>query len=240
MGYHSMEALLDVIYPHSCIGCEGLIEGSPFKNICTRCVSHLHRVAPPCCGVCGYPILGAVEEDRVCPHCIDLEPIFESGRTLLLHRGLGREIIQRLKYHRAFYLLEDVQTIMKMCSWLPGFLENSVLVPVPLHARKQRERGYNQSLVLAQCFSAAGNGLPIADVLVRTKDTDTQTRLKRGERRRNISNAFAVSEKEALRKDVSYIVIDDVFTTGVTLNACCRVLRKSGARNLRVLTLAHG
>ena len=94
--------------------------------------------------------------------------------------------------------------------------------------------------MLAQCFSAAGNGLPIADVLVRTKDTDTQTRLKRGERRRNISNAFAVSEKEALRKDVSYIVIDDVFTTGVTLNACCRVLRKSGARNLRVLTLAHG
>lgn len=195
---------------------------------------------PPHCGICGYPILGSVAEGRTCPRCIDLNPIFRSGRTLILHRGVGREIIRRLKYHGAFYLLPDIERIMRDCPWFADSFENTRLVPVPLHPRRLRERGFNQSFLLAERFAAVGRSLEVRELLVRVKDTKSQISLTRAQRQDNTRNAFELVEMTTLQKDRPHVVIDDVFTTGATLNACCQVLRRAGIRDLRILTLAHG
>ena len=130
--------------------------------------------------------------------------------------------------------------IMRLAEWLPYFLEGSYLVPVPLHKRKLRERGFNQSRFLADAFSDLVGNLPVVDALIRIKDTKSQTRLKRPDRMKNAKNAFAMSDDTHLDMKKDCIVVDDVFTTGATLNACCTELRKAGAERLRVLTLAHG
>ena len=122
----------------------------------------------------------------------------------------------------------------------PSYLESGYLVPVPLHKRKLRERGFNQSRLLAGAFSDLVGGLPVVDALERVKDTESQTRLKRPERKKNVKNAFAISSDIHLNMSKICIVVDDVFTTGATLNACCTKLRKAGVTRLRVLTLAHG
>ena len=125
-------------------------------------------------------------------------------------------------------------------SGLREYIDSATLVPVPLHRRKLRERGFNQSRILADLFAEAGGGLPVEELLQRVVDTQSQTLLNLNARRRNVKNAFALSENVLLRKDQTYILVDDVFTSGSTLNACSAVLRQAGAHCIKVLTLGHG
>jgi ComF family protein len=116
-----------------------------------------------------------------------------------------------------------------------------VLVPVPLHPRKLRERGYNQSRLLAECATAAVHGdAQIAEVLRRVLDTASQTYFDRESRHQNLKNAFALAPGVVINPAQRYLIVDDVFTTGSTLNACAAVLRRAGCLNLDVLTFGHG
>jgi len=112
-------------------------------------------------------------------------------------------------------------------------------VPVPLHARKARERGFNQSLLLAQALARVGGGR-VEEVLRRDVDTRSQTEFDRKTRQANLKNAFALVPGARLTPDQKYVLVDDVFTTGSTLNSCARILRRAGALNLDVVTFAHG
>jgi len=115
------------------------------------------------------------------------------------------------------------------------------LVPVPLHARKLRERGYNQAELLARAFArAAGGSTRVELLLQRTRDTPSQTAFDRETRRANLKNAFAPAPRARITPDQPYLLVDDVFTTGSTLNACARALRAAGCLNLRVVTFGHG
>jgi ComF family protein len=116
-----------------------------------------------------------------------------------------------------------------------------VLVPVPLHPRKQRERGYNQSRLLADTFSrAAGGGTAVTELLRRVVDTPSQTRLDRRTRQSNLKNAFALVRGRPINPAQRLVLVDDVFTTGSTLNACAAALRRAGHLNLDVATFGHG
>jgi ComF family protein len=124
---------------------------------------------------------------------------------------------------------------------IPDYVRGAVLVPVPLHPRKEREREYNQSRLLAQLFAAAGGpGTRVQEPLRRVLDTPTQTALDRRTRQGNLKNAFALRKGAAITTNERYVLIDDVFTTGSTLNACARVLRRAGGVNLDVVTFGHG
>ncbi len=203
-------------------------------------MDELYRVEQPWCATCGYPFYGMLESDRNCPHCLELDPVFEKGRTLFLYRALGRTLIHELKYHRAHYLLGDFKRLIREAKNLGEFLAGTTLVPVPLHHRKLRERGFNQSLLLAQCVAAVFGNLPVENLLERIIDTATQTRLGREQRIKNMEKAFALKAGAPVADERKYVVIDDVFTTGATLNACCSTLRAAGAERLQVLTLGHG
>jgi ComF family protein len=116
-----------------------------------------------------------------------------------------------------------------------------LLVPVPLHARKERERGYNQAALLAECLAElAGDGARVERLLRRTADTTSQTAFDRRSRMANLKNAFALARGATLIPEHHYILVDDVFTTGSTLNNCARTLRRAGALKLDIVTLGHG
>ncbi len=237
---NTADGLLDLVYPRNCVGCGGVVPGLQSRYICADCRNHIYRVQSPHCNTCGCPFFGEVESERVCPHCAELDPIFQAGRTVLLYRGVGLALIQEWKYHKALYLLEDIRDLIEQMPGLRAYLDSAILVPVPLHRRKLRERGFNQSRILADLFADAGGGLPVEELLQRVVDTESQTLFKLAARQRNVKNAFALSENSLLRKDQTYILVDDVFTSGSTLNACSAVLRKAGAHSIKALTLGHG
>ena len=140
--------------------------------------------------------------------------------------GEGRELIHKFKYEGATYLLQDFFTFFQGCSGLSDYLHEARLVPVPLHPRKFRERGFNQSEALCKALIRLQPSAVLADILQRTVDTPSQTLFSRKERMRNLRNAFQIDPKFEVESEKRYLVVDDVFTTGSTVNACSRALTK--------------
>jgi ComF family protein len=176
-----------------------------------------------------------------CEHCAGLNPAFGKGRAAVLLRGPARALLVELKYCGGRHVLEDMEEIFRRSAPVLEHVRGDVLVPVPLHPRKQRERGFNQSALLAGALArAAGGGTTAAPLLVRRADTRTQTAFDRRTRMNNLKNAFALAPRARLDAGRRYVLIDDVFTTGSTLNGCARLLRRQGCVNLDVVVFAHG
>lgn len=233
--------VVDVVFPPVCVQCGGLVEGSRLRQVCGACAPLIHLVKAPHCTTCGSPFFGEVEGERLCPHCDTLRPQFGEGRTVTLFSGPARALVHALKYRQGHHLLEDFEQILRASEWVPGFLRDALLVPVPLHPRKLRERGYNQSARLAAVLArVAGGSTRVEPLLRRVVDTPSQTAFDRQARRANLKNAFALARGASINPRSPYILVDDVFTTGSTLNSCAGVLRRAGAVNLNVITFSHG
>ena len=232
---------LDVIFPRSCVHCGGVVEGGRLRHLCPACERLLLVVRPPHCGTCGAPYFGETDLNRVCPHCEMLEPKFGEGKTAILLKGPGRSLVHALKYHHGLQVLEDIAVIMAGAEGYADYLRGAVLVPVPLHPKKERQRRYNQSRLLAGCaVQAAGGQARVADLLRRVVHTESQTHYDRAARQKNLKNAFALAPGATINPAQRYVLVDDVFTTGSTLNACAAVLRRGGALILDVVTFGHG
>jgi ComF family protein len=149
-------------------------------------------------------------------------------------------LIHRLKYNREIWIVKVLSRILVqgLADERLSGEEFDAIVPVPLHSKRLREREFNQSAHLATRLSRA-TGIPVHDVLVRSRYTGTQTALDRSERRQNLRNAFSL-RKNASVTDQNLLLIDDVLTTGSTLDACAAVLLEQGAESVRALTLARG
>lgn len=237
----ALKAALDLVLPRSCVHCNDTVEDSPFDFLCTTCAKELIPCLPPACKTCGYPFFGAVIGPQVCPHCVELDPIFDMGKALFIAKGPGLSLLHELKYHNGHYVLKDLQQLICTSKHYLDYLQDAILVPVPLHATKLRERGYNQSECIATMLAALPHGsASVQNLLIRQRYTQTQTRLNQNERHLNVKNAFAMSADTVLIPDKQYILVDDVFTTGSTLNACASVLRQAGATRLKVVTIGHG
>jgi len=231
----------EVVFPTVCVSCAGLVEAGEFRHVCGDCVEKFDFVDEAACSVCGHPFYGELAGERMCPHCEGLAPAFREGRTCVLFKGPARALVHELKYHRGFYALADIEAAIRRSSRVLELVRDAVLVPVPLHSRKQRERGYNQSLLLAECFArVAGGQTCVESLLQRDIDTLSQTAFDRKARRANLKNAFALTRKAAINADQHYVLVDDVFTTGSTLNSCAGVLRRAGCLKLDVVTFGHG
>jgi ComF family protein len=234
------QQVLDVFFPRSCVHCGDAVEGSDYQFLCHNCSRELFLSKPPTCTTCGYPFFGMMVGPRTCPHCVELNPLFDQGKTLFLAKGPARSLIHELKYQSGFYVLQDVQTMIAHAPYYRDYFKGAILVPVPLHATKERERGFNQSRVIAQTLLEATEASDLQNMLIRTIYTRTQTRLSRTARHQNVKNAFALASDAVVIPDQTYILIDDVFTTGSTLNACAAVLRGAGVNHIKVATLGHG
>jgi ComF family protein len=232
---------VDLLFPRSCVHCEEPVDAaSSYRFICSVCARLLTLARPPACRSCGFPFFGEVESERSCPHCVELEPFFREARTAVLMKGPARSLVHELKYRGQVHLVEDVGRIFQRCEGLLAFAEGALLVPVPLHSRKRRERGFNQSLLLAQKLAALTCGAAVFEAIERVKDTESQTQFDRKRRQRNLKNAFAMRQNCALNPRLRIILVDDVFTTGSTLNACAAILRQEGFSQIDVITFGHG
>lgn len=235
----------DTVFPPVCVHCRGLVESdeSPgaLRHVCARCAGQIEYVRPPHCATCGHPFYGVVEGAHVCVKCDGLEPAFREGRTAVLFKGAARALVIELKYHRGLHVLGDMREIFRRSPHVIELVRGSVIVPVPLHAARARHRGYNQSQLLAEVLAeVAGGGTRVELLLRRVVDTRTQTAFDRRTRMANLKNAFALAEGANLTPGQHYTLLDDVFTTGSTLNSCALTLRRAGALNLDVVTFGHG
>jgi predicted amidophosphoribosyltransferase len=182
----------------------------------------------------------------------------------MLVRGVARLFVHELKYHQGLHLRGDVRALARRAPWLVEFVRGAVLVPVPLHPRRRWWRGFNQARVVAEALAAeavengkikmeegelkiqnsklkmTGDGTRVVEFLARVRNTPTQTRLDRAQREKNVKGAFAVVAGATVSPEARYVLVDDVFTTGATLNACAETLRKAGAKKVDVATLGHG
>lgn len=238
---NAFSAVADLVFPRGCVACGDVVEEGLYRHVCVRCAKQVEFVQEPCCNVCGHPFYGAVIGERTCPHCEGLAPAFQRGRTAVVCKGAGRSLVHELKYHRGLFVVDDIETMFRKSAPVLALATDAILVPVPLHARKRRERGYNQSELIAEALARATDGKArVENVLQRVVDTPSQTTFDRRTRLANLKNAFALRPDAAITAGHHYVLVDDVFTTGSTLNSCARVLRHAGILNLDVVTFGHG
>ena len=236
------DSFLDVVFPRNCVITGDLVEeDSPYRSISKSVGQKLFHVQAPHCRTCGYPYFGAVmASDRACPKCKELKPLYGEGKTTILVEGIGRELIHKFKYEEATFLIQDFFSFFENCVGLDHYLDDAHLVPVPLHPRKFRERGFNQIEALCQALIRLQPSAKMAKILERTIDTPSQTLFSRKERMRNLKNAFRLAPHSNFEASERYLIVDDVVTTGSTVNACTRALRKGGIQRIDILTLGHG
>lgn len=235
-----MNAGLAFVYPEICQICGESRATPPEGYVCGRCRAQVQFIEAPMCERCGRPFQGDLTQTFECAQCQESQLHFSFARSAAVARSTLLEAIHAYKY-RAGLWLEPFLTQILISRALPQLANAGwdLIVPVPLHPTKQRERGFNQSAQLAKHL-ARELGLPFCDhVLRRIVPTQTQTRLTREERHRNMRNAFAgISGEQIQGRRV--IIVDDVFTTGATTSACAGALIKAGAAEVCVWTLARG
>jgi ComF family protein len=231
--------LWDLIYPRVCAGCGGRV-GDATGHLCWDCQAALPFVRQPYCLHCGDPVEGRVDEAFTCQWCDELQPAFDYARSVVRYRGPVQRMIQEFKYHAAHHVAPDlVRLLAAGLPTAPEFGPLDALCCVPLHRRKQRQRGYNQSALLAQGLAKELKLPFLRRALARIRPTDTQTHLTANERITNVRGAFAVRRPAAVAGK-ALLLIDDVMTTGATVAEVARVLKKSGAAKVCVLTVARG
>jgi ComF family protein len=221
------QSLLDLIYPPRCPCC-----GRIGVAFCDGCRAQVKYILPPVCRRCGR----ALPEEGFCPLCRALPSSLDGTLAVGAFADPLRRAIHALKYENNATLATPLGEMM-VDAWRRGGLHGAdLIVPVPLHTRRQAERGYNQSRLLARVVSR-GLGLPIDDcTLIRLRATPPQVGLSRTERQQNVEGAFACHG--SLHGKI-IIVVDDVCTTGATLEACAATLRSGGATGVWALTLAR-
>ena len=215
---------LDLLLPSRCLGCR--TRGS---WLCPGCADDLPRLAGPGCRVCAAPLAGTL----VCPDCYRDPPGFDSLRAPWRHEGLARELVHALKFGRQRHLAPILARLA--AGALDPAEPPAAVVAVPLHPERQRERGFNQAALLAQGLGAA-LGVPVREALVRTRPTASQTGLSPAERASNVRGAFAAVEP---LPGARLLLVDDVCTTGATLGAAARALRRAGAARVDALVVTR-
>jgi competence protein ComFC len=235
-----VEAGLALFYPRVCQMCEAERATPAEGFVCRKCWTGVRFIKPPFCERCGLPYEGEITGPFECSNCCDMELHFSSARSAVGAKGVTLEIIHRFKYQRALWFEPFLVDLLRRAA-LPVLREQKwdLIVPVPLHHAKEREREFNQAERLAVGLAQALQ-LPVrANLVHRILPTRTQTQLTKAQRADNVRRAFVAGNGGKLRGE-RIILVDDVLTTGATTSACARVLRRLGAGEVCVWTVARG
>lgn len=226
---------LDILYPRRCPICETILTDG--RKICPECRKKLPFVKEPLCKKCGKPLERETQE--YCGDCQKGQHEFVCGRSVFIYERALRRSINRMKFsNRREYLDFYAEA---MAEWGKPYLKRwkpAVILPVPVNRRKKRERGFDQSLLLARKLSAL-TGVPVEEnSLIRVRYTMPQKDLDARQRQKNLQGAFRLKEGFLPKEPV--LLVDDIYTTGATIDEICRVLHKAGIHELYFLNLSTG
>jgi competence protein ComFC len=230
--------LVSLFYPPFCAVCAGAVEAD--ETLCGSCAEKAPRIRPPFCAKCSQPFAGAITGSFTCANCADRELHFDAAVSAYRSRGVVREVIHSFKYSRRIHLRHLVGRWLAEALADPRLVGRrfDLIVPVPLHPARQRERGFNQAELLALALHRS-TGLLVRNVLQRTRYTTTQTQFDRSERMENLRGAFRLRRGSNVQ-DLRMLLVDDVLTTGSTLSECASVLHEAGALSVHAATAARG
>lgn len=217
-----------IVLPERCLRCQTL--GS---LMCDACVAELHFVTGPQCLCCGVPF-GEHGGHHRCSRCENDPPFFDEHRALFAFNQASKDLIHTLKYQNGFQVRRFFSKIIK--NHPLGHFDVDFVMAVPLHRKRLAQRGYNQSELLAKAW-ADFMKKPVKSGFIRVKQTRSQTGLNRKQRFRNLQNAFAVSSCTPLQGK-RILLVDDVLTTGATLNMAAKALKNAGAKAVLATSLA--
>jgi ComF family protein len=227
--------LVDAVLPPRCLACGEIVEEP--EALCGRCWGGVTFFAPPWCAGCGLPFAHPMGEDAVCADCAREKRAWDRARAVLRYDKNSRPLILGLKHADHTHVAGAFGRWMQRAGGeVLGAAE--LLVPVPLHWTRLFRRRYNQAALLASAIRRAGGPPVAADCLVRRRKTPSQGHLGPLARARNVQGAFAVRRPAAVAGR-RLVIIDDVMTTGATVDECARVLKRAGAASVGVLTLAR-
>lgn len=231
-------ALLDFIFPPLCHVCRSFIPDAGSLHVCPSCLEGMQTVSRPLCPVCGIPFAGQ-GADHLCGACIVTPPSYDAARAALVYAGATRELIHTFKYNYKIHLRRPLAllTARRLAACVASF-QPELLVPVPLHVKRLRSRGFNQAVLLGELLSREW-GVPLKRrAMRRIRWTEPQISLSAAERRHNVKGAFSVADP-ALVAGKRVLLLDDVLTTGSTVEECSHMLRKAGAAQVLVITVAR-
>ncbi len=235
-----LRRILEALLPTSCSFCRSPVGDSGIPFFCSACWSDFSLMTGPVCPCCGRPFDSPEtllhSPDHLCLACRRLPPRFDQAVSIGYFEGALREAIHQFKYRPCRSLGAPLGL------WMAGHIRTvnqiDLLIPIPLHNTRLRKRGFNQSLLLAYHVASALNLHLSYDNLARTRPTRPQVELSGEERIRNVQGAFAVVRPEEVCGK-AILLIDDVFTTGATMNECALVLKEAGASSVTALTVAR-
>jgi len=225
---------LALVYPPQCMACEAAT-AEPHA-LCAQCWTALPLISAPFCARLGTPFAVDFGPGMLSPAAIADPPRFDRGRAVARHQGPARDLVSRFKYGERLDLARLMARMMVQAGQ-DILAEADLIVPVPMHRFRLWRRRYNQAALLAQLVARETGVEVVIDGLERVKRTRAQVGLRRNERQQNLAGAFGVPARHVhLFAGRRVVVIDDVRTTGSTLNACAHILRKAGAARIDVLT----
>ena len=221
---------LQILYPSVCPLCERTSDTLYYAPLCTSCWGAIKRYTGPSCRICAMPFTSS--HSSLCGKCLAMKPPFSAVFTYGLFEGPLVEAIHQFKFHGIKRLSGPLSDLLLAID-IP---EADGCVPVPLSIQGLRERGFNQSLLLARNIAKQKNIPLFMDVLHKRKETPPQLGLSASERRVNLKGAFCASNSV---REKRLLLIDDVITTGSTVTECSKQLLKAGARQVIVLSIAR-
>ncbi len=228
--------LLDIVLPLRCLSCGVIVDSGA---LCPACWSELDHISAPACSRCGLPFGHDEGSDAVCGGCLASPPAFDRARAALRYNDLAARLIVGFKHS------DKLHHQGAFVRWLeraagPDLAAADLVCCVPLHRRRLWHRRFNQSALLANALAHHGGRTAAPELLVRRHATPSQAGLNRRQRIENLRGAMIVRpDMEDRVKDCRILLVDDVFTTGATVNACAKALRKAGAGHIGVVTLAR-
>ncbi len=227
-----------VFFPSFCFSCGRLLEKPGERVVCQDCWSQLRPLSPPFCLCCGRLYNGC--GGTICASCLETPPEFSHHRSVCRYQGMAKELVHAYKYQKRKILGVDLARFMysNLARDQGLWWGADAFVPVPLHHKRAKQRGFNQAHVLARELSKQSDLPCLAGILKKKRDAVPQAILSGDERRRNLKDVFSVTGSSTVKGKV-VILVDDVYTTGTTIRECSRTLLAAGAHEVRAVTFAQ-
>jgi len=231
-------AFSDFVFPPHCHVCRSFIPEAGRLHICNSCRDTVQLISSPHCTVCAVPF-HCVGHNHPCGSCSKESPAFDAARAAFVYDGPGRELIHNFKYEFKTHLRRPLALyVVEVLSEFVSTHRPDVIIPVPLHSRRLRTRGFNQAVLIGEVLASEWGISMERSSMLRTRWTEPQINLAASQRRDNVKGAFAIKKPGSV-KGKRILLLDDVYTTGSTVEECSKVLKKGGADEIIVITVAR-